>query len=126
MVSTITTAQKGSDKKNVYQSPFGYPQWDLLIGLYIGWLVITLMTLKGMRTLAKIICVSGLIPLVLLMALIFLNANSFSLKTYIKIFAFIPIDSLIDLQLWISAACYSAKSMAISLGVLSCLCSYNK
>ena len=33
---------------SIYESEnIGYPKWDLLIGLYIGWLIVTLFTLKG-------------------------------------------------------------------------------
>ena len=62
---------------SIYESEdIGYPKWDLLIALYIGWLLVTLFTLKGMKILSRIIYISAIIPLVLLIALIFINEKA--------------------------------------------------
>jgi len=101
-------------------------KWDLLIGLYIGWLIVTLFTLKGMKILSRIIYVSGIISFLLLIALIFINDKVFAPETYWKMLAFNSFDAIWSKDLWMHAAYFSAKSIAYSIGVLTCLSSYSR
>merc|ERR1711962_149098 len=112
---------------SIYESKdIGYPKWDLLIALYIGWLLITLCTLKGIRIFSRINIVSGVIPFILLIALIFSHEKALEAETYAKMLSFSATSYILTQEVWAEAAWFSAKSLAYSVGVLTCLSSYNR
>ena len=122
----IGQSESGNFYQDLAQNGLGYPKWDLLVALYLGWLLVTLMTLKGMRILSKIISVSVFLALFLLIVLIVVNDKSREIATYIKIFGFHPIEEIMEWDLWSRAACFTAKSLAVAVGVLSGLSSYSR
>lgn len=114
-----------SSQSSIYgNSSFGYPKWDLLIALYAGWLLVFLMTMKGMELLSKIIYVSAVVPIVLLFTILLWKAP----YNGVAILHVLTIDpaKLLSLNLWMKAGSYSIKSICHGIGIITCLASHNR
>ena len=80
----------------------------------------------GMGTLSRILYLTGIIPVVLLIIMIFWISPTASNGFNIQIFMQIDYKHLTDPNIWMAAARYSVKTIALTLGVLIGLGSYNR
>ncbi|TNN10091.1 Sodium- and chloride-dependent GABA transporter 2 [Schistosoma japonicum] len=104
----------------------GVIQWDLALCLLLTWTVIFLCIWKGIKTSAKIMYVTSLLPYVFMITLLIrttlLEGASYGLLHYLK-----PNWSkLTDLTVWSDAGTQIFFSYSIGLGVLTAFGSYNK
>ena len=80
----------------------------------------------GMGTLSRILYLTGIIPVILLIIMIFWISPTASNGFNIQIFMQIDYKHLTDPNIWMAAARYSVKTIALTLGVLIGLGSYNR
>ena len=80
----------------------------------------------GMGTLSRILYFTGIIPVILLIIMIFWISPTASNGFNIQIFMQIDYKHLTDPNIWMTAARYSVKTIALTLGVLIGLGSYNR
>jgi hypothetical protein len=109
--------------ENAYQD-FGYPKWDLLIALHVGWFIVFIFVMKGMKIYSRILYVSGTVPIVILAGLAICFAP-YDGSIVVKTFS-IELRDLIDLNCWIRAAKASVGSLVTGIGATTCLASYNR
>ena len=100
------------------------PKWDLLIALHGVWFLIFLFTFKGMGILSRILYLSGVIPILQLIVLLFWISplNGTVLIDVLKI----DYDHITDINIWMRAAQFSVTMIAFSIGILTGLASYNR
>ncbi|CAH8672681.1 unnamed protein product [Schistosoma margrebowiei] len=104
----------------------GTVQWDLALCLLLTWVIIYLCIWKGIKTSAKIMYVTALLPYVFIITLLIrtalLDGASNGLVHYLK-----PNWSkLTDMTVWSDAGTQIFFSYSIGLGVLTAFGSYNK
>ncbi|CAH8681896.1 unnamed protein product [Schistosoma haematobium] len=104
----------------------GTVQWDLALCLLLTWVIIYLCIWKGIKTSAKIMYVTALLPYVFMITLLIrtalLDGASNGLIHYLKP----DWSKLTDMTVWSDAGTQIFFSYSIGLGVLTAFGSYNK
>ncbi|CAI2736833.1 unnamed protein product [Schistosoma spindalis] len=104
----------------------GTIQWDLALCLLLTWVIIYLCIWKGIKTSAKIMYVTALLPYVFIITLLIrtalLDGASNGLIHYLKP----DWSKLTDMTVWSDAGTQIFFSYSIGLGVLTAFGSYNK
>ncbi|CAH8875531.1 unnamed protein product [Trichobilharzia szidati] len=104
----------------------GTIQWDLALCLLLTWIVIYLCICKGIKTSAKVMYVTALLPYVFMITLLIrtaiLEGATDGLIHYLKP----DWSKLTDMTVWSDAGTQIFFSYSIGLGVLTAFGSYNK
>ncbi|CAH8553140.1 unnamed protein product [Heterobilharzia americana] len=104
----------------------GTIQWDLALCLLLTWIIIYLCICKGIRTSAKIMYVTALLPYAFIITLLIrtalLEGAGYGLIHYLKP----DWSKLTDMTVWSDAGTQIFFSYSIGLGVLNAFGSYNR
>lgn len=105
---------------------FGTIQWHLALTLFIAWVVVFLVLLKGIKTLGKVVYFTATFPYVMLTVLfirgVTLPGASVGIEYYLK-----PnFERLLDPHVWSDAATQIFYSLSACTGGLIAMSSYNK
>ena len=105
---------------------FGTIQWHLALTLFIAWVVVFLVLLKGIKTLGKVVYFTAIFPYIMLTVLfirgVTLPGASIGIEYYLKP----DFERLLDPHVWSDAATQIFYSLSACTGGLIAMASYNK
>ncbi|KAL5276886.1 hypothetical protein ACFFRR_002227 [Megaselia abdita] len=136
MKSNFTTDLKSSSEfyflrdvlheKNDISDGLGSPDWKLTITLFVSWLVVFLVIMKGVKSSGKAAYFLALFPYVVLIALLVRAVTLEGAVDGIIFFLKPQWSELINLKVWKEAVVQCFFSLAVGLGPLIMFSSYNK
>ncbi|KAL3878283.1 hypothetical protein ACJMK2_030648 [Sinanodonta woodiana] len=102
----------------------GLPQWYLVLSLLLVWVVIFCCLFRGAKSLGKVVCVTAVLPYLILPVLFVFSCLSPGSLDGIKYFLNPQWRMLGNLQIWVDAATLMVYSLGLGTGCLSTLASY--
>lgn len=104
----------------------GSPDWKLTITLFVSWLTVFLVIMKGVKSSGKAAYFLALFPYVVLIALLIKAVTLDGAADGIIFFLKPQWSELLNLKVWKEAVVQCFFSLAVGLGPLIMFSSYNK
>ncbi|XP_033751807.1 sodium- and chloride-dependent glycine transporter 1-like [Pecten maximus] len=105
---------------------FGTIEWHLVICLFIAWLVVGLVLLKGIQSLGKVVYFTAIFPYVMLTVLFVRGVTLPGASKGILYYLEPDFERLLDPRVWSDAATQIFYSLSACSGGLIAMSSYNK
>ncbi|XP_060941330.1 sodium- and chloride-dependent GABA transporter ine [Limanda limanda] len=103
----------------------GEIRWELLLILFLAWILIYLCIFKGVKSTGKVVYFTALFPYVILIALLINNVQLPGAIDGITFFIVPKWDKLLSVEVWVNAAAQIFNSIGIGFGSLLAMSSYN-
>lgn len=104
---------------------FGYPNWKLVIALFITWGIVLVSNYRGVRSMGKANYFFGLFPYLCIIFLIFAGSFKEGAAEGILIYLVPKFEKLLELDVWADAAQQIFFSLTCCQGVMVTLSSFN-
>lgn len=105
---------------------FGTIQWHLALSLFIAWIVVFAVLLKGIKTLGKVVYFTAIFPYVMLTVLFIRGVTLPGAGVGIEYYLKPDFERLLDPHVWSDAATQIFYSLSACTGGLIAMASYNK
>ncbi|CAH1788711.1 unnamed protein product [Owenia fusiformis] len=104
----------------------GGMRWPLLGTLFLSWVIVFLVLIKGVASLGKVAYFSSLFPYFMMTALLIRGATLEGARKGIEFYMIPKWERLADIQVWSDAANQIFYSLGISIGTLTAMSSFNR
>lgn len=105
---------------------WGYPRWQLVLCLFIGWTIAFFCVIKGIKTAGKVVYFTSLFPYIILTILLIRGATLPGALEGILFYIKPDWSKLLKPDVWADAASQTFYSFGIACGSLVTLASFNK
>jgi len=105
---------------------YGYPRWQIVICLFIAWMLCALAVINGVKSVGKVVYFTATFPYVILTAIL---VRALTLPGSIDGIAYYispEWDKLLSPSVWGDASSQIFYSFSLAFGALVTLSSYNK
>ncbi|CAG08497.1 unnamed protein product, partial [Tetraodon nigroviridis] len=113
------------EKTSGIEDPGGL-HWELFGCLLLGWVIIFLCLVKGIKSTGKVVYFTAVFPYVILLALLINNVQLPGATDGILYFVTPVWDKLFEVKVWFNAAAQVFMSLGIAFGSMISMSSYNK
>jgi solute carrier family 6 amino acid transporter-like protein 5/7/9/14 len=107
-------------------SNFGLPKIELVVCLFVAWLIVCLSLIKGVQSSGKVVYFTSIFPFVVLFILFVVGMTLEGAGEGIKFYVTPDFEKLKDFKVWSAAATQIFFSLGPAFGGLVTLASYNK
>lgn len=104
---------------------FGTIQWHLALSLFIAWLLVFLVLMKGIKSLGKVVYFTAIFPYIMLTVLFIRGVTLPGAGTGIAYYLKPDFERLLDPRVWSDAATQIFYSLSACSGGLIAMASYN-